>query len=141
MSESYSFSVQVPLLIGEPEDFDVDGWTVIDFWPESIQSNVDEANLIEIKNVQVENVHVLMSDNGTFDFCPADASEFYAARTIRSPECRHGVKVRGRYLGGVPRGAKLGQPWTFFLSFKGMAETLEVRGPHFTAEDKATRRR
>ena len=141
MSESYSFSARVQLRVGRPENFDVYQPTPIDFWPEAIQSNIDDSGVVEIEDVQVENVSVLMSDNGTFNFCPADASEFFNPKAIRSPECRHGVRVRGKYLGGVPRGAKADQPWTFFLSFKGSAERLEVRGPHFTAEEKATRRK
>ena len=141
MTEKYSMGVRVKLRAGQPEDFDVFQPAPVDFWPETIQSNVEVEGLVEIQDVQVENVSVLMSADGMFDFCTADASEFFKPRAIRSPECRHGVRVRGKYLGGVPRGAKAEQPWTFFLSFKGSAERLEVRGPHFTAEEKATRRK
>ena len=138
MTETYSMGVQVKFRVGQPEEFDVFQPVCVDFWPETIRSNVEIEGLVEIQDVQVENVSVLMSADGMFDFCPADASEFFKPRAIRSPECRHGVRVRGKYLGWIPRGAKAGQLWTFFLTFKGLTE-LKMRGPIFTAEEKATR--
>ena len=139
MTEKYSMGVRVKLRAGQPEDFDVFQPAPVDFWPETIQSNVEVEGLVEIQDVQVENVSVLMSADGMFDFCTADASEFFKPRAIRSPECRHGVRVRGKYLGGITRGAKAEQLWTFFLTFKGPTKMLEMRGLPFTAEEKATR--
>ena len=139
MTEKYSMGVWVKLRAGQPEDFDVFQPAPVDFWPETIQSNVEIEGLVEIEDVQVENVSVLMSDDGMFDFCPADASEFYARRAIRSPECRHGVRLRGKYLGKSPPGVEIGQLWSFCLTFGGSMEAIELRGPHFTAEEKATR--
>ncbi len=139
--ETYSFGVRVPLRVGHPEEFDLAHFTMVDFWPESIQSNTPVAQLIEIHDVQVENVSVLMSDDGVFDLCPIDAVELHTARTIRGPECRHGVRVRGKYLGGTPPGAtEFDQLGSFFLSFKGPSRQLELRGPHFTAEEKARKK-
>jgi hypothetical protein len=137
--ESYSFSVRMPIRVGHPEEFDVVQFTMVDFWPETIQSNVDVAGLVEIDDVQVENVSVLMSDDGTFDLCPIDAVELHKRRLIRGPECRHGVRVRGKYLGGTPKGMKVGELWYVYLAFAGSTKALELRGPHFTPEEKAAR--
>ena len=51
------------------------------------------------------------------------------------------AQVRGRYFGSkaIP-GIEDGQIWSFFLSFKGLTKTLELRGPHFTAEEKARKK-
>lgn len=122
--ERYSMGLSVEIVLGEPKDFRVRDWTSCTFKPAMMVANAPCEAFVEIESACVDNIDVLLNDDGSERFESHDAYYFFAkgeGRAIKPYLCEHGLSMSIKYTGVIPEGFQPGRRFLFCLSFSGPA--------------------
>lgn len=134
--ERYSMSISAEIVLGEPKAFRVRDWTSRTFEPHRIVANAPCEGFVMIDDASVDNIDVLLDDNGMERFESHDAHHFSGeGKKIKPYLCEHGLGMYIKYTGLVPERFEKGQTFLFCLSFRGPCggslkrETAKVLAP------------
>ena len=117
--ECYTMNLNVILILGEPQKFCTRDWVSVTFCPKHLIANSPCEGFVKFDSVFVNNVNVLMNEDGSERFESRDAYCMRKQREIDAPICDHGVKMVAEYTGLVPNGLQSGEKFYFALSFMG----------------------
>lgn len=128
----YTMAVNVELVLGTAQKFRVREWVDVDFDPEHRSSNVPSPNFVWLRDLKVDNMTVLPSDEKGFSGVTEDAFAMQTARggaKFEPAPCRHGITVDGEYSGLVPEGCVAGQKFLLCIMLSGYVAQQEPRRP------------
>jgi hypothetical protein len=140
-SRSFSFTLNVFVVLGEPKLFDVKDWIPIaGVSIDTFIVNAPQPGLVILDSASLDRVDFLYDERGEFrkrsdrgkpesyadahTHCPFEGVAHSPTKFGPTPlRCERGARVRGRYTGVVPEGFKVGQQYLFCFSFIGWSRT------------------
>lgn len=126
--ERYSMSLPAELILGEAKFFHVRERVGLEFEPHGFSANAPCKGFVTLENVYVDNVDILLKDDGSEAFESHDAFHFNpnnGNKLIVGRRAAHGLSMRIRYTGLIPPKYTPGQRFGFFLSFLGPSGSMK----------------
>lgn len=129
--EGYSFTLNVELVLGVPQDFHASRWVMRAMQPRMLVANVPCPNFVVLDDVIVDGTCLkpFLKDGR---MTPCDAFAFSPARAdspedeeLGAPLCDHGASMVGRYTGLVPEGYHVGSTFPLCVTLQGPAELVK----------------
>jgi hypothetical protein len=113
--ERYTFSLNVPLILGERLQFNVGQWTMVTFHPIMMLANVPVGQFVQFDSITVDSKELLYDKIGPEHYpCWNGLHTKMITATMA-----HGVHTRGVYSGLVPDGYSKGCEFLLCLTFQG----------------------
>jgi hypothetical protein len=133
--QGYSFSLAVPLVLGEPQKFEERGFIMRAIRVRALVTNAPLERFVELEDVSVDSQSLKPFYNADGpDYHPKRDAWMFSPGNASAPEghelgnllCDHGACVRGSYSGAVPSGYAPGFPFLFLVTLQGPAELVRA---------------